>query len=256
MTQCNVSPRKLFKNNRVLVGFDFPFGYPVGVAGKITCQESALNLWDWLDREIEDNFDNTNNRFHVASKINKIYGGHGPFWGKPQSSCYPLIPKRGNDRERSHDHPPERRIADKEAKGAKTVWQLFYSGCGGSQVLVGLPAVNRLRKDERIASHAKIWPLETGLCLPNARVVFAEVYPSLLNSEVEELNRPDEIRDRAQVHVTAMAFARLDASGGLEALFGGASGLTDEQRRIIEREEAWILGLGHESELAGALVNL
>jgi len=29
--------QELGKNNRVLVGFDFPFGYPVGVAGKITC---------------------------------------------------------------------------------------------------------------------------------------------------------------------------------------------------------------------------
>ena len=34
----------------------------------------------------------------------------------------------------------QRRVADKTAVGAKTVWQLAYNGSVGSQVLLGIPA--------------------------------------------------------------------------------------------------------------------
>ena len=167
----------------------------------------------------------------------------------------PYVPTRKSACTRQDAHPPERRIADHHAKGAKTVWQLAYAGSVGSQVLLGLPALKRLVGDPRIKGQAVIWPFETGLSAPNAPVVIAEIYPSLLKPEISQRRKQGEILDAAQVRVNADAFARLDKRCRLAPLFGGDESLTAEERRIVETEEAWILGLGHEDALRDA-VNL
>ncbi len=244
---------ELDAGRRVLVGFDFPFGYPKGVAKHLTGRACALALWNWLAREIEDGPDNDNNRYHVAAAINRAYPGVGPFWGRPAAWDYPTIPARASVRTAQEGHPPERRICDDRARGAKTVWQLAYAGSVGSQMLLGLPALKRLKADPRVANRAKVWPFETGLRTPDARAVIAEVYPSLLRDEVNARRYEGEILDSAQVRVNAEAFAWLDAGGGLAPLFAGAPCLTPEERRIVGTEEAWILGLGHEEALKGAL---
>ena len=246
---------ELDDGRRVLVGFDFPFGYPAGVAEHLTGRASALALWDWLAAEIEDAPDNGNNRYKVAAAINEKYQGVvGPCWGRPAKWNHPTIPLKKSERTCREPHPPERRICDVRAKGAKTVWQLAYAGSVGSQMLLGLPALKQLTEDSRIAGRAAIWPFETGLRKPEARAVIAEVYPSLLRDEVRARRGEGEILDSAQVRVNADAFARLDAGGGLAPLFAGACCLTPAERRIVETEEAWILGLGHEEALKGVLL--
>ena len=240
-------------NRRTLVGFDFPFGYPAGVAGDLTGRASALALWDWLDDRNEDARDNGNNRYEVAQTINRVYPGVGPCWGRPASWPYPDVPTHKSACTRQDAHPPERRTADHRAKGAKTVWQLAYAGSVGSQVLLGLPSLKRLVGDPRIKGQAVIWPFETGLSAPDAPVVIAEIYPSLLKTEIRQRRKQGEILDAAQVRVNAEAFARLDKRCRLAPLFEGDSSLTPEQRRIVETEEAWILGLGHEDALRDAL---
>ena len=246
---------ELDAGRRVLVGFDFPFGYPAGVAAHLTGEASALALWDWLAERIEDAPDNGNNRYDVAAAINAAYPGIGPFWGRPAAWAYPTIPVRASARMCQTRHPAERRICDHRAVGAKTVWQLAYAGSVGSQMLLGLPALKRLAGDPRVAGRAAIWPFETGLRTPDAPAVIAEVYPSLLRNEVRARQRDDEILDSAQVRVNAEAFARLDAGGGLASLFAGAPFLSPAERRIVESEEAWILGLGHQEALNGACRN-
>ena len=247
---------ELDRGRRVLVGFDFPFGYPAGVAARLTGRACALALWDWLAARIEDGEDNANNRYGVAAAINTAYPGIGPFWGRPVTWDYPTIPVKASARTHGLDNPPERRIADRRARGAKTVWQLAYAGSVGSQMLLGLPALKRLAEDPRVAGRAAIWPFETGLRAPGeAAAAIAEVYPSLLRDAVRARRRGGEILDAAQVRVNAEAFARLDAGGGLAPLFAGAPGLSAAERRLIETEEAWILGLGHEEALKGALTS-
>ncbi len=238
---------------RVLIGFDFPFGYPAGVAAHLTGEASALTLWNWLAARIEDTEENTNNRFAVAEEINRTYPGFGPFWGRPQNWPYPEVPTRESSRTGREAHPPERRIADLHAKGAKTIWQLAYAGSVGSQVLLGLPALKRLIADSRLKGRAAVWPFDTGLRAPEAPAVIAEIYPSLLRKEVEARKNEGEIPDAAQVRINAEAIARLDAQEGLGPLFQGAPFLDATERRLIETEEAWILGLGHEEELKKAL---
>jgi hypothetical protein len=65
---------------RVLIGFDFPFGYPAGVARQLTGKDSALALWDWIAARITDDATNANNRFDVASEFNAAFDGIGPNW--------------------------------------------------------------------------------------------------------------------------------------------------------------------------------
>ena len=244
---------ELDAGRRVLVGFDFPFGYPAFVAERLTGEALALALWDWLAAQIRDGPDNDNNRYEVAAAINDTYPGLGPFWGRPSSWNYPAIPVRAKARTCQDRHPVERRICDVRATGAKTVWQLAYTGSVGSQMLLGLPTLKCLVEDSRIRGRAAIWPFQTDLRTPDAPAVIAEVYPSLLRDQVRERKREGEILDSAQVRVNAEAFARLDAAGGLAPLFSGCPCLTAEQRRVIETEEAWILGLCHEEALKGAL---
>ncbi len=244
---------ELDSGRRLLVRFDFPFGYPEGVAAHLTGEARALTLSDWLDKRICDQPNNKNNRYDVAAEINARYPGCGPCWGRPHQWSYPTVPLRKAERTERGYHPCEHRVADKCAKGAKTVWQLSGAGSVGSQVLLGLPTLKRLMEAPGIAGRASVWPFQTGLRTPEARAVIAEVYPSLLKKQIDERKREKDILDCVQVRVNAEAFARLDADGRLAPLFDGAPWLTSAQRAAIETEEAWILGLGHEEALVGVL---
>ncbi len=208
---CAFIAGELEAGRRILAGFDFPFGYPAGVAERLMGRASACALWDWLAERIEDEPDNANNRYEVAQTINGLWKGVGPFWGRPrQWSQFAAIPT--TEKERTC-RPRERRIADLRAIGAKTVWQLAYSGSVGSQVLVGLPALKRLLGHPRIGGRGAVWPFDTGLRAPDthkAPLVLAEIYPSLLRTQVGECREDGEVLDRAQVRVNAAAFARLD----------------------------------------------
>lgn len=230
---------------RVLVGFDFPFGYPRGVAQRLTGKASALALWDWLGARIEDGPDNANNRYDVAEEINRHFPGLGPMWGRPAGWDHPDVPVTA--KARHGDHPPERRFVDTMAKGAKTVWQLAYAGSVGSQILVGLPGLKALRD----GIGAQVWPFDTGLTVPDANIVMAEIYPSLLQAEAHAARANKEPLDAAQVRVNAQAFARLDRAGRLAPLF--APELSLAGREVIETEEAMILGVGFETDLKAAL---
>ena len=246
------------RGRRVLAGFDFPFGYPAGVAGAVTGRDSAMCLWRWIadpDRS-KDSPRNANNRFEVAEEINAKYSGVvGPFWGLPNSTDFThkfgSIPIRRSKRTCIEPNPPEFRIAEQRANGAKSVWQLWGAGAVGSQVLVGLPALLKLLRAtngtvDTGRRRAQVWPLETGLTAPvtaNVPVVLAEVYPSLFKDMVSELQREGEIVDSAQVRVLAQHFADLDGQNRLAPLFAGPRDLDARQRRAVENEEAWILGL-------------
>ncbi len=237
---------------RVLIGFDFPFGYPEGVAARITGRAEAFALWDWIAMRVHDGPDNANRRFEVAAEINRFYDGVGPAWGRPAAWDVPDVPVAMKERWGA-DHPPERRRADGRSTTAKTVWQLAYAGSVGSQILLGLPALKTLREDPRLRGYVAVWPFDSGFEVPEAAVVLAEVYPSVLQPQVHARRRADEVLDAAQVRVLAAGFAALDASGGLGPLFSAPEGLTAADHAVVCAEEAWILGLDQAAALAAAL---
>ena len=157
----------------MLAGFDFPFGYPRGLAEALTGRADGLALWALLAAQVRDAPDNANNRFAVAAALNARLGG-GPFWGRPSGMPLPDLPER----RRAHAFP-EGRLVEQRVRSAHSPWKLYTAGSVGGQMLTGLPALERLRRDPRLAGIA-VWPFETGLTLPEAPIVLAEVYPSLL----------------------------------------------------------------------------
>ena len=222
---------------RLLIGFDFPFGYPAGVAKHITGKANALALWRWLAARLKDGADNANNRFELASEINDLYSGIGPFWGRPANWDFPSVPTKGTARTGT-DHPPDRRLVEQRQKTAQPVWKLYTTGSVGSQALTGIPAVLGLRDDPQIAPHSAIWPFETGLNTPEAQIVFAEIYPSLIPPDPSE-----EIKDAGQVRAVVEWLRGLDRDVALAPMFAGPPDASADDRRLIATEEAWILGL-------------
>lgn len=230
---------------RVLVGFDFSFAYPAGFADVLGLAGTApwRGIWDELSRRIIDRPDNSNNRFEVASELNRtITGGNAPFWACPRAAATPFL---GTRRPRNHWPPniPEFRIADVRIRGPQSPWKLYTPGSVGSQMLVGIPRVRQLRYAPEFEDVSAVWPFETGFApidrreLP--RIVFAEVYPSL----IRPLTSTGEIKDKAQVRALCAWFGNLDAMNRLAPLFDSPPGISREVLLTVETEEGWILGV-------------
>jgi precorrin-8X/cobalt-precorrin-8 methylmutase len=232
------------RDERVLLGFDFPFGYPAGFA-----QRLGLNapppwraVWDEIAGCLTDQENNKSNRFTVAADFNRrISNGSFPFWGCPVGFTHEFLGPRHHN---SHAAAglAEKRLIDCWMVGAQPCWKLAYTGSVGSQSLTGIPVVRALRDDPGWAGGARIWPFETGLGLPdNAQIVFAEVWPSWWRREIRHDYGPPN--DRAQVRTVAELFAAADRAGELPGWFAGDPNLTAEQRHLVETEEAWTLGV-------------
>ncbi len=230
----------LATGKRTLVGFDFPFGFPAGVASRLGLPAPGWRgMWELLSREIDDAADNANNRFKVAATLNRrLSGGPGPFWGCPASEASADL----TEKKPTGGSLPERRAADRITPSAQPVWKLYTTGSVGSQALLGIPCVARLRNDPALAPVTRIWPFETGLAAPDdaTRIVLAEVYPSLV-APTRLAGLP---KDAGQVVAIARHFAERDSMGLLAADLAGPASLSPEERRSIEDEEAWILGAG------------
>ena len=233
------------RSERALVGFDFPLGFPRGFAKALNLagEQPWRAVWDQLDKMVKDKADNTNNRFGVGSEINRrMTGGPFPFWGcPPKDALTTLQPKR--TRAHGPDDLPEFRHADLAAKGAASIWKLYYNGSVGGQAILGIPAARRLKLARGEA--VKVWPFETGFKtvteadLAGVEVVVAEVYPSLYKAQPQ----PGEVKDQAQVRVTAEHFARLDETGKLGAAFTIGKTAAADVVLDAETEEGWILGV-------------
>ena len=232
------------RNERCLLGFDFPFGFPRGFAAALNLpgDQPWLAAWNQLDKMVKDKADNTNNRFGVASEINRrLTGGPVPFWGcPPRDTLTTLQPKRTRDH--GPEDLPELRHAEVAAKGASSIWKLYYNGSVGGQAILGIPVVRRLRLARGDAM--KIYPFETGFDaldegdLDGVDVVASEVYPSMVKAQA----MPGEVKDQAQVRATAEHFARLDEAGKLGALFGHSKTAPEALIAEVQAEEGWILG--------------
>jgi len=60
------------RGEKVLIGFDFALGFPQGTAQKLRLEVHPQALWSFVTKNIVDKPDNTNNRFAVAAKMNRL----------------------------------------------------------------------------------------------------------------------------------------------------------------------------------------
>lgn len=218
---------------RLLIGFDFPMGYPQGYAERLTGRPAASAVWQWLADRITDDGNNCNNRFAVAADINQRLGGNGPFWGRPATMRLENLPMV-----KSVDYfrlgLAERRQVETLVPRAQPVWKLYTTGAAGSQGLMGQPMIHRLSQFPGVS----VWPFDT----PTSPVVLAEVYPSLLATAVAKDSAP--IKDEVQVRLLSKAVYNLAQNQGLEPMLTAPN---------IALEEGWILGAGHATALRDAL---
>lgn len=238
-------------DRRVLLGVDLPLGAPAGLTAALR-GDRWDHLWQVLADRLHDDERNRNDRFEVADELNARLGpGPGPFWGCPPRAATAALQPR-----RVHTFPYPTPVGDVaefrctearlRANGRRPfpIWQLLGVGSVGSQMLVWLPVLQRLRADPELGDRLRVWPFETG-GEPRpaegdgraAPVVLAEVWPSLFPLDLGR----HPVKDAAQVLGTAEHLADLDAAGHLAARFDPE--LTDAEREVVTREEGWILGV-------------
>jgi hypothetical protein len=229
------------RGERVFMSFDFPLGFPRGTAAALKLEGPPWSaLIDFVSAEIRDKPDNSNNRFQVGAKMNRLMTGEAfPFWGAPAREAQTMLSAK-RPREHREGDLPEFRLAEDAMKAGASVWKLYYQGSVGGQALTGLPMIRRLRKARE---HARLWPFETGWRplnpsdLAGVEAVFAEIYPSMFGAKPGA----GEIKDAAQVRTATEHFAALDEKGQMGRLFGPAK--EDARRAIVENEEGWVLGV-------------
>jgi precorrin-8X/cobalt-precorrin-8 methylmutase len=234
----------LSQEESVLLGFDFPLGFPRGFARALGLSGTPWrDTWDELARFVADSDENSSNRFDVAAYLNhRLGGGPGPFWGLPAGRAYVALgagkpfsfPFRGL---------PERRLSELRVPRAQPVWKIAYPGSVGSQALTGIPRALWLRDHPALRHHTRVWPFETGFTANGRKagpwIVLAEILPSLHQVPV-----PDgRVKDAAQVDFLARRFARADADGSITRLMAVPPGLTANEVETVRCEEGWILGL-------------
>jgi precorrin-8X/cobalt-precorrin-8 methylmutase len=76
---------ELARGRAALAGFDFPFGYPAGFAGRLDPRRPCWQaVWRIIARGLQDDPQNASNRFEVAAQLNaRSTGIAAPFWGHP-----------------------------------------------------------------------------------------------------------------------------------------------------------------------------
>ena len=165
--------------------------------------------------------------------MNAAFAGPGPFWGKTHRDRWPGIPYRKDGI--VFEAVAEKRACDRAAKTSSSCFQLCYNPTVGSQALMGLPMLSRLRRLDGVA----VWPFEDW---EDAPVVLAEIWPGVIEGAVKAAmtQGTGAIRDREQVRLLARALSRLPA----DELAGMMADLPPEAQ-----EEAWVLGAGHAARL-------
>ena len=238
------------KGDRALVGFDFPLGYPEGTAAALKFQgEPWAAMWKFLGSGIVDPPGKMNNRATIAARMNRLMtDGPRPFWGAPRAADATTHLSKTKPSDHNGALPEFRRAesltrARMKAQGAKSVWQLTGNGSVGSQALVGIPAVKRLR--DELGEKAVVWPFETGWKalteqdLAGKDAVLAEIYPATIPVTPVQ----GETLDAAQVRSLCEHFSRLDADGKLASAFGPGKDATEADIAAVQAEEGWILGV-------------
>jgi len=256
--------REIGSRHRVLLCFDFAYGYPVdfpaalqAATGRSDRDLPWLTVWQYLSEQIKDDEgarpgarpSNRSNRFEVANRINALLSADsksiGPFWCAPREGAYSHIPQK---------QPPEPfrtaqgylvkglRLCDERTRSGSP-FRLFGTASVGSQSLTGIAGLHQLRYDTKLAAVSVVWPFETGWAakarLPkHVSILHAEIYPSI------RAPLRDDIRDRGQVRAMWEWAHDLDQQNLLWREFCRPVGIEPGSKEdlAIQLTEGWILG--------------
>ena len=221
----------------VLVGFDFPFGYPAGSG-----LGGGRSLASRLAALIDDRPDGANNRFAVAARLNDELnrGQPGPFWGCPAHAECPTLTAKRSGRRGGPFTDSRRADARLLGRGIQSCWKLYTRGSVGGQMLVGLPAIHRLLTRPAFGARCRVWPFETGWDASLDGIVLAEVWPSLFNFRA--VDHP--IKDARQVIAVCIWARRAQADGSLRRALACPGDVDPADAASCVGEEGWIFGLG------------
>lgn len=235
---------------RVLVGFDFAFGYPAGFARALRLRGTApawRRTWAALALLVKDRDDNANNRFLVAATLNRRLGRRpGPFWNCPArvagvalTATRPAFPYRAGAALSLEEYREADRRLRASGRFVQSVWKLYTTGSVGSQTLLGIPRVAALRFDARRAAVSRVWPFEAP---PPGRhrpfVLHVEIWPGIV--PLERTLHP--VKDAAQVLTMVRSLAARDAAGELHAALDRPRRLAKGHAVCCLGEEGWVLG--------------
>jgi precorrin-8X/cobalt-precorrin-8 methylmutase len=267
------------RGERVLVGFDFVFGFPAGAAEAIARVASPLptsptegggadrvrgtvlphppagtsSLVGEVGRGVREPWtllwstlhtliaDTSENLSNRFDVAAQINRATTPrFWGHPHGRTYPsLSPTRTGT---DYTAIAERRAVESRIRGPQPVWKLTGVGAVGSQTLLGIPRLEALRRHPMLGRDIAVWPFETDFSARlTAPITLVEIYPSFFPLDIAA-----EPKDRAQVETCALRYAALDAAGLLTTFLSAPQDLTPADRAIAVTEEGWIAGVGHE----------
>jgi hypothetical protein len=242
--------RSLARGERALVGYDFSLGYPAGFGAYFSGPARPWErIWEHMEANLSDTDTNMSNRFEVANDINAATAV-AFYWGSPVP--WPALAPRLRE-------PPPGLLANPLAtyrrtelmasaqvrRAIKSGWQLGNGVSVGSQVITGLPYLQRLRRRYRRA--LAVWPHETGFVDdplgpgPGVSVVLAEIWPTAFLPAYA-----GGVRDEEQVRwAVRRCLLQQRAQEGLRVWFNPASvsAMPPDSVASVVDEEGWILGV-------------
>ena len=126
-----------------------------------------------------------------------------------------------------------RRLTEKRAGGAKSVFQFDVQGSVAKSTHAGIPWLRFIR--QRLGARVHFWPFD-GWNIPAGRSVVAEVYPSLWS---RNFAREERNGDQHDAYSAAAWMRGADLDGSLAAFLNPSLG-TPERAVAVE---GWILGV-------------
>src|SRR5690606_35644373 len=206
----------------------------------------------FLAANIVDKADNSNNRYQVAAKMNRLMTDEPwPFWGAPASQAQRWLTTTKPPEGAGADIP-EFRATELAARKMKlpphSVWQMHGAGAIGGLTLVGVPMLRRLL--DKLGSSAALWPFGTGWRelggddLTSINTLVFEVWPALFKATRQvSADGVKEYKTQSEVRAAADAIATMDDEGKLQKAFAPPAGTSSEDVAKVENEEGWILGI-------------
>ncbi len=230
---------KTKEKQRLLIGLDFAFGYPADAYDKFNCENKNVKnknwkyLWTLISAQITDNHRNKNNRFEVAGKLNTHFKGGNPFWGHNVAHNFNNLVNNPPPENYGIVLPREKRCIDTLTNG-KSVWNIYNPGSVGSQTLMGIPTLQKLKE----RGDCCVWPFQD---LDETKHVIAEIYPSIWDIQGDH-----DINDANQAYTVAKNIAYLDKNELLQN-FLNAPFDYERDNKInegdITKKEGWMLGI-------------